>query len=44
MPGALLEVGFLSNKTDESKLFDPATQDRVAEAIVRGIKGYLKVD
>lgn len=44
MPGALLEVGFLSNKTDESKLFDPATQDRVAEAIVRGIKNYLKVD
>lgn len=44
MPGALLEVGFVSNKTDESKLFDPATQDRVAEAIVRGIKNYLKVD
>lgn len=44
MPGALLEVGFMSNKTDESKLFDPATQDRVAEAIVRGIKNYLNVN
>ncbi|GAB6930034.1 hypothetical protein JCM10914A_40170 [Paenibacillus sp. JCM 10914] len=43
MVGALLEVGFLSNKTDESKLFDPATQDRVAQAIVRGIKNYLNV-
>ncbi|OOC60932.1 N-acetylmuramoyl-L-alanine amidase family protein [Paenibacillus ihbetae] len=44
MPGALLEVGFMSNKTDESKLFDPATQDRVAAAIVRGIKNYLNVN
>ncbi|KOP68875.1 N-acetylmuramoyl-L-alanine amidase [Bacillus sp. FJAT-18019] len=44
MPGSLLEIGFLSNKNDESKLFDSATQDRVAEAIVRGIKTYLKVD
>lgn len=44
MPAALLEVGFLSNKNDEKKLFDSATQDRVAQAIVRGIKQYLKVD
>ncbi|PAK53645.1 N-acetylmuramoyl-L-alanine amidase family protein [Paenibacillus sp. 7541] len=44
MPGALLEVGFLSNSNDESKLFDPATQDRVAAAIVRGLKNYLQVN
>lgn len=44
MSAALLEVGFLSNRTDESKLFDPATQDRVAAAIVTGLKNYLKVD
>ncbi|MNI89729.1 Sporulation-specific N-acetylmuramoyl-L-alanine amidase [compost metagenome] len=41
MPAILLEVGYLSNKKDESLLFTEALQQRVAEAIVSGVKEYL---
>ncbi|MBY9081704.1 N-acetylmuramoyl-L-alanine amidase [Paenibacillus sp. HN-1] len=41
MPAILLEVGYLSNKKDESLLFTDALQQRVAEAIVSGVKEYL---
>lgn len=40
-PSSLIEVGFLSNPYDESKLVDPAFQGEVAEAIVRGIENFL---
>lgn len=43
MPAVLLEIGFLSNKGDEAKMFDEDFQNRVAQAIVNGIKEYLKV-
>lgn len=43
MPAVLLEIGFLSNKGDEAQMFDEEFQNRVAEAIVNGIKEYLKV-
>lgn len=43
MPAVLLEVGFLSNKDDESKLFNTTVQNQLAEAIVDGLKEYLKV-
>lgn len=43
MPAVLLEVGFMSNKSDESKLFNPTVQNKLAEAIVDGLKEYLKV-
>ncbi|QSF43143.1 N-acetylmuramoyl-L-alanine amidase [Paenibacillus tianjinensis] len=41
MPAVLLEVGYLSNKGDESLLFSEALQNRVAAGMVSGIKEYL---
>ncbi|OKP93570.1 N-acetylmuramoyl-L-alanine amidase family protein [Paenibacillus sp. P46E] len=43
MPAVLLEVGYLSNKGDESLLFSEALQNKVAAGIVAGIKEYLKL-
>ncbi|SMG25982.1 N-acetylmuramoyl-L-alanine amidase family protein [Paenibacillus aquistagni] len=41
MPGILLEIGFLSNTSDEAKMFDEQFQQRVAEQVFNGIKAYL---
>lgn len=41
MPAVLLEVGYLSNKKDESLLFTESLQNKVAESMVKGIKEYL---
>ena len=43
MAAVLLEVGFLSNQNDESKLFNATFQNRVADSVVVGVKEYLKV-
>ncbi|WP_411342850.1 N-acetylmuramoyl-L-alanine amidase [Paenibacillus sp. WLX1005] len=43
MPAVLLEVGFISNKTEESKMMDTSKQDQVAASIVKGIKEYMGV-
>ncbi|OWR29129.1 N-acetylmuramoyl-L-alanine amidase [Saccharibacillus sp. O23] len=43
MPAALLEVGFVSNSGDAAKLKDDAFQQRVAEAIAKGLFEYLGV-
>ncbi len=43
MPAALLEVGFVSNSGDAAKLKDEAFQQRVAEAIAKGLFEYLGV-
>lgn len=43
MPATLLEVGFLSNMTEESILYSDSFQNRVAQAIVDGLKEYFKV-
>ncbi|WP_429371773.1 N-acetylmuramoyl-L-alanine amidase [Paenibacillus sp. DS2015] len=43
MAAVLLEVGYLSNKGDESALFSEALQNNVAEGIVKGIKEYLGI-
>ncbi|WP_379129353.1 N-acetylmuramoyl-L-alanine amidase [Paenibacillus sp. sgz500958] len=43
MPAVLLEVGYLSNKGDEALLFTEALQNRVAAAMVKGIKEYLGI-
>ncbi|KGE17761.1 N-acetylmuramoyl-L-alanine amidase family protein [Paenibacillus wynnii] len=43
MPAVLLEVGYLSNKGDEALLFTEALQNRVAAAMVSGIKEYLGI-
>ncbi|WP_438490992.1 N-acetylmuramoyl-L-alanine amidase [Paenibacillus sp. IHBB 3054] len=41
MPAVLLEVGYLSNKGDESLLFSETLQNNVAASMVSGIKEYL---
>lgn len=43
MPAVLLEVGYLSNKKDESLLFTEELQNKVAASIVSGIKEYLGI-
>ncbi|MNW57709.1 N-acetylmuramoyl-L-alanine amidase LytC precursor [compost metagenome] len=41
MPAALLEVGFINHPSDEIKLFDPAFQDKVIEALANAILEYF---
>jgi N-acetylmuramoyl-L-alanine amidase len=36
----LIETSYLSNKNDEAFLVNPKNQDKIAKAIVRGIKSY----
>ncbi|WEK55755.1 MAG: N-acetylmuramoyl-L-alanine amidase family protein [Candidatus Cohnella colombiensis] len=43
MPAVLLEVGYLSNKADNSVLWGEAFQERVAQGIAAGIKQYLNL-
>ena len=40
-PAVLVEVGFLSNPTEASRLIDSAYRDAVAEGIAQGILTYL---
>lgn len=40
MPGALIETGFLSNKTDEKFLMTESGQDKIAKAIYTAFKKY----
>lgn len=44
MPGVLLELGYLSNSAEASRLRDPEHQKRIANAILEGLKeiGSLK--
>lgn len=41
VPAALIELGFLSNPGDRSKLVDPAYQARLAEAIATAIRRFV---
>jgi N-acetylmuramoyl-L-alanine amidase len=41
IPSMLVETGFISNPTEERKLRDPAHQQRVAKAIMQGIRRYF---
>lgn len=41
MPSALLELGYLSSKSDEDRLLDGTYQDKIAAAIVAASKEYL---
>ncbi|WP_434750608.1 N-acetylmuramoyl-L-alanine amidase [Paenibacillus amylolyticus] len=43
MPAVLLELGFLSNPTDEALMFTASYQDQCAQAIVDGILDYLSL-
>lgn len=42
MPAALVEVGYISNKTDESFMLQNAFQEKVAQAIAQAIKQYVR--
>ncbi|MEJ8303279.1 N-acetylmuramoyl-L-alanine amidase family protein [Saccharibacillus sacchari] len=43
MPGALVEIGFLSNSEEETLMMQEDFQQKVALAIVAGLKEYLGV-
>ncbi len=43
VPAVLVEIGFMTNAYEESKLKDPSYQDRVAEGLSRGIFDYLQM-
>ncbi|MDR6549558.1 N-acetylmuramoyl-L-alanine amidase family protein [Paenibacillus qinlingensis] len=43
MPAVLLEVGYLSNKNDESAMYKEAFQDKLAASLVAAIKEYLNL-
>ena len=41
IPSILVETAFISNPQEEARLNDDGYQDRIAEAILRGIKEYF---
>ncbi|MDR3493116.1 MAG: N-acetylmuramoyl-L-alanine amidase, partial [Ancalomicrobiaceae bacterium] len=41
VPSVLIELGFLSNKDDESELISPEWRERTAGAIVRSIDKFF---
>jgi N-acetylmuramoyl-L-alanine amidase len=41
IPSILIETAFISNPEEEARLNDEAYQDRMAEAILKGIRGYF---
>ncbi len=41
MPAILVEAGFVTNPDEETRLKDPAYQDRIVEALVRAVREYL---
>jgi N-acetylmuramoyl-L-alanine amidase len=41
IPSILVETAFISNPQEEARLNDDAYQDKIAEAILRGIKDYF---
>lgn len=42
IPAILVEVGFINNPNDESKISDPTFQQQIAEAITKGLKAYVE--
>ena len=42
IPSILIETAFISNPEEEKKLRDDAYRDKMADAIVDGIRGYFK--
>ena len=43
MPAILIESGFLSNRAESQKIFDPAYRRQLARAIVDGIQDYKQL-
>ncbi|GAA4861279.1 hypothetical protein GCM10023310_45860 [Paenibacillus vulneris] len=44
MPSLLLEIGFLTNRSEEAAMFQEEFQDQVAASIVAAIKQQLNID
>ncbi len=44
MPAALIEVGYLSNWSEEQKMLNPYFQDSVARGLESAIKEYFNID
>ncbi len=44
IPSILVETAFISNPQEESRLVDPAFQDRLAQALQRGIGRYFEAN
>jgi len=42
MPSILIETSFISNPRECQRLTDPKYQDQLTDAIVRGIRGYIR--
>ena len=42
IPSILVETAFISNPEEERRLNDPAYQDRMADALMRGIRRYFE--
>ncbi len=42
IPSVLVETAFISNPAEEARLTAPAQQQRLAEAILAGVKGYFR--
>jgi N-acetylmuramoyl-L-alanine amidase len=42
MPAVLVEVGYLSNRTERKRLFSPRYQELLAKGIAQGIANYLR--
>ena len=43
LPACLIECGFISNREEEKLLSDEAYQNKIVEAIVKGIKNFMTV-
>jgi N-acetylmuramoyl-L-alanine amidase len=43
MPSILIEIGFISNPTEERKVANPKQRERMAQAMLAGIKEYLAI-
>jgi N-acetylmuramoyl-L-alanine amidase len=41
IPSILVETAFISNPLEEARLIDPKHQQRVAEAIHKGVRSYF---
>jgi N-acetylmuramoyl-L-alanine amidase len=42
MPAILIETSFISNSTECKRLISSAYQDRMCDAIVQGVREYIK--
>ncbi len=42
MPAVLVEVGYINHATDREKITDEEFQNKVAEAVLKGVEAYLK--